>query len=58
MSIVLRNVKIIKKSTSLHEPFYLKIVASNIPADINLFKVKEALKKKTNLKEQLTKVGK
>ena len=37
---------------------YFKFVASNIPADVNLVRVKEAMEKKTNLKEELLKIGK
>ena len=36
----------------------MELIASNIPKDINLIKVKEALQKKTNLKEELVNVGK
>ena len=57
-SIIPRNCKVTKKSTALPELFNLEFVASNIPVDINLLRVKEALQKKTNLKEELTKVGK
>ena len=58
MSIIPRDCKVIKKSQSLPELFSLEFVASNIPADVNLVRVKEALEKKTNLKEELLKIGK
>ena len=58
MSIIPRDCKVIKKSQSLPELFNLEFVASNIPADVNLVRVKEALEKKTNLKEELLKIGK
>ena len=58
MSIIPRNCEVIKKSTALPELFNLEFIASNIPADINLPRVKDALQKKTKLKQELTKVGK
>ena len=47
MSIIPRNCKIIKKSTALLELNNLELIASNILLDINWFKVKKALQKKT-----------
>ena len=58
MSIIPRDFKVIKKSTALPELFNLEFIASNTSADINLLRVKEALQKKTNLKEELKKVRK
>ena len=58
MSIIPRDCKVIKKSQALPELFNLEFVASNIPADVNLVRVKKALEKKTNLKEELLKIGK
>ena len=58
MSITPRDCKINKKSTALPELFNLELIASNILTDINLLKVKEILQKKTNLKEELMKLGK
>ena len=58
MSIIHRDCKVIKKSQALPELFNLEFVASNIPADVNLVRVKEALEKKINLKEELLKIGK
>ena len=51
MSIILRDCKVIKKSTAFSELIILEFFASNLPGDINLHKVKEALQKKTNLTE-------
>ena len=58
MSIIPRDCKVIKKSQALPELFNLEIIASNIPADVNLVRVKEALEKRINLKEELLKIGK
>ena len=58
MSIIPRDCKVIKKFQALPELFNLEFVASNIPADVNLVRVKEALEKKINLKEELLKIGK
>ena len=58
MSIIPRDCKVIKKSQALPELFNLEFIASNIPADVNLVRVKEALEKKINLKEELLKIGK
>ena len=58
MSIIPRDCKVIKKSTALPELLNLEFIASNIPADMNLLRVKEALQKKTNVKEELLKIGK
>ena len=58
ISIIPRVCKFIKKSTPLPELLNVELFASNIPADINLLKVKEALQKKTNLREELIKLGK
>ena len=58
MSIIPGDCKVIKKSQALPELFNLEFVASNIPADVNLLRVKEALEKKINLKEELLKIGK
>ena len=51
MSIILRDCKVIKKFTAFPELTILEFFASNLPGDINLYKVKEALQKKTNLTE-------
>ena len=40
ISIIPRDCKVIKKSTALPDLFNLEFIASNIPADINLLKVK------------------
>ena len=58
MSIIPRDCKVIKKSQALPELFILEFVASNIPADVNLVRVNEALEKKINFKEELLKIGK
>ena len=58
MSIIPRDCKVIKKSQALSELSNLEFVASNIPADVNLLRVKKSLEKKTNLKEELLKIGK
>ena len=58
MSIIPRDCKVIKKSQALLELFNLEFIASNIPADVNLVRVKEALEKRINLKEELLKIGK
>ena len=58
MSIFPRDCKVITKSRALPELFNLEFIASNIPADMILLRVKEALQKKTNLKEELLKIGK
>ena len=57
-SIIPRDCKVIKKFQALPELFNLEFVASNIPADVNLLRVKEALEKKINLKDELLKIGK
>ena len=49
MSVIPRDCKVIKKSQALPELFKLEFVASNIPADVNLLRGKEALEKKINL---------
>ena len=58
MSIIPRDCKVIKKSQALPELFNLEFVASDIPADAILLRVKEALEKKINLKDELLKIGK
>ena len=58
MSIIPRDCKVFKKSLALPELFNLEFIASNIPADMNLLRVKKALQKKTNIKEELLKIGK
>ena len=57
-SIITRDCKTVTKSTALPDFFNLEFIASNIPADVDLLEIKESLQKKTNLKEQLTKVVK
>ena len=57
MSIIARDCKVIKKSTGLPEFLNLEFIASNIQADMNLLRVKEALQKKTHLKEELLMIG-
>ena len=58
MSIIPRDCKVIMKSHALPELFNLEFVASNIPPDVNLIRVKEALEKKIDLREELLKIGK
>ena len=50
ISIIPRDCKVFKISQALPELLNLEFVASNIPADVNLLRVKEALEKKSNLK--------
>ena len=45
MSIILRDCKVMKKSQALPELFNLEFDDSNLPADVNLLRVKDALKK-------------